>query len=103
MECAAEMGCAESVLRFVLPLGTTVNMNGTALYEATTVIFLAQARSPVCSVPPKSMHSLQGRVADELLTMARRLCMAAFATACMAAQGVHASLMHHCSRPTMRR
>ena len=55
MECAAEMGCAESVLRFVLPLGTTVNMNGTALYEATTVIFLAQVRTPVCHAGA-SMH-----------------------------------------------
>ena len=42
MDCAMEMGCDESIVRFVLPLGTTVNMNGTALYEATTVIFLAQ-------------------------------------------------------------
>ena len=42
MECAKEMGCKGSVVDFVMPLGTTVNMNGTALYEATTVIFLAQ-------------------------------------------------------------
>ncbi len=42
MDCAKEMGCDESIVRFVMPLGTTVNMNGTALYEATTVIFLAQ-------------------------------------------------------------
>ena len=42
MECAHAAGCARSVVSFVLPLGTTVNMNGTALYEATTVIFLAQ-------------------------------------------------------------
>ena len=45
MDCAQELGCDESIVRFVLPLGTTVNMNGTALYEATTVIFLAQART----------------------------------------------------------
>lgn len=44
MDCAKEMGCEESIVRFVMPLGTTVNMNGTALYEATTVIFLAQVR-----------------------------------------------------------
>lgn len=46
MECAGKLGCSESIIRFVLPLGTTVNMNGTALYEATTVIFIAQ----VCSI-----------------------------------------------------
>ena len=41
------MGCKGSVVDFVMPLGTTVNMNGTALYEATTVIFLAQVRLSV--------------------------------------------------------
>lgn len=33
-------------MQFFLPLGTTVNMNGTALYEAVTVIFIAQVRQP---------------------------------------------------------
>lgn len=45
MQCARELGCEDSVVQFVLPLGTTVNMNGTALYEAVTVIFIAQARA----------------------------------------------------------
>ena len=31
MECAAAAGCDDSIVKFVLPLGTTVNMNGTAL------------------------------------------------------------------------
>ncbi len=43
MECAKAAGCDDSIIKFVLPLGTTVNMNGTALYEAVTVIFIAQA------------------------------------------------------------
>ena len=42
MQCAEQLGCKDSVIKFVLPLGVTVNMNGTALYEATTVIFIAQ-------------------------------------------------------------
>ena len=32
MECAAAAGCDDSIVKFVLPLGTTVNMNGTALW-----------------------------------------------------------------------
>ena len=49
MECAAAAGCDDGIIKFVLPLGTTVNMNGTALYEATTVIFIAQvSRSLGC-------------------------------------------------------
>lgn len=37
-----ELGIAPSIAGFVLPLGATMNMNGTALFEGVTVIFLAQ-------------------------------------------------------------
>ncbi|HLB06332.1 MAG TPA: dicarboxylate/amino acid:cation symporter [Alphaproteobacteria bacterium] len=43
MECAREQEVDERTVRFVLPLGSTLNMNGTALYEAVAVMFIAQA------------------------------------------------------------
>lgn len=35
-------GVSNKIASFVLPLGATVNMNGTALYEGVTVLFIAQ-------------------------------------------------------------
>ncbi len=43
MECATEAGIDQRAVRFVIPLGSTVNMNGTALYEACAALFIAQA------------------------------------------------------------
>ncbi len=37
-----EGGCSKKAANFVLPLGATVNMDGTALYEAVAVVFLFQ-------------------------------------------------------------
>lgn len=38
-----ELGVSPRIAGFVLPLGATVNMNGTALYEAVAAVFIAQA------------------------------------------------------------
>lgn len=43
MECARENGIDPRATRFVIPLGATINMNGTALYEACAAMFIAQA------------------------------------------------------------
>ena len=37
-----ELGISKAVAGFVLPLGATMNMNGTALFEGVTVLFIAQ-------------------------------------------------------------
>ena len=41
--CEEELGVSEEVSSFVLPLGATINMDGTALYQAIAAVFIAQA------------------------------------------------------------
>jgi len=43
MEGVKLAGVDDKARRFVLPLGATVNMDGTALYEAVAALFIAQA------------------------------------------------------------
>ncbi|HMA62653.1 MAG TPA: dicarboxylate/amino acid:cation symporter [bacterium] len=44
MKCAQEnLGVSNSISSFVLPLGATINMDGTALYQGVAALFVAQA------------------------------------------------------------
>lgn len=40
--CEKRLGVPNKIASFVLPLGTTVNMDGTALYQAVAAVFIAQ-------------------------------------------------------------
>ena len=42
LNCAEQAGISKRTTGFVLPLGATVNMDGTALYECVVVVFIAQ-------------------------------------------------------------
>ncbi len=42
MEAARRMGVPEEVFQITLPIGATVNMDGTALYQALSALFVAQ-------------------------------------------------------------
>lgn len=40
--CEKKLGVPNKIASFVLPLGTTINMDGTALYQAVAAMFIAQ-------------------------------------------------------------
>ncbi|MGC6491054.1 MAG: dicarboxylate/amino acid:cation symporter [Flavobacteriales bacterium] len=41
--CEEHLGVSEEVSSFVLPLGATINMDGTSLYQSVAAVFIAQA------------------------------------------------------------
>ena len=41
--CEEKLGVSEEVSSFVLPLGATINMDGTAQYQAVAAVFISQA------------------------------------------------------------
>ena len=41
--CEEKLGVSEEVSSFVLPLGATINMDGTALYQSVAAVFIAQS------------------------------------------------------------
>ncbi len=44
MHCAQEnLGVSKNITSFVLPLGSTINMNGSALFQGMSALFIAQA------------------------------------------------------------
>jgi len=41
MECCQKLGASKEVTSFTLPLGATINMDGTAIYEGVAALFIA--------------------------------------------------------------
>ena len=42
-QCREKLGTSRETTSFVVPLGATINMDGTALYQAVAAVFIAQA------------------------------------------------------------
>lgn len=42
MECTQKLGARKEIASFVLPLGATINMDGTAIYQGVCAIFIGQ-------------------------------------------------------------
>jgi aerobic C4-dicarboxylate transport protein len=51
MQRLRELGCEESVVGLVIPTGYSFNLDGTCLYLATVVVFLAQATHTQLDTP----------------------------------------------------
>jgi DAACS family dicarboxylate/amino acid:cation (Na+ or H+) symporter len=54
----SELRLPTSIGRFVLTVGSTMNQNGTALYEGVTVLFLAQAAGVELGLPQQGLVML---------------------------------------------
>lgn len=64
MACIEEKcGVDKRVSRFALPIGATINMNGTALYEAVAAVFIAETQSIEMTFPKLVLVSITSTAA----------------------------------------
>ncbi|GAA0880428.1 dicarboxylate/amino acid:cation symporter [Algoriphagus jejuensis] len=59
-----EIGVSENISSFVLPLGATVNMDGTSLYQGVAAVFIAQALGMDLSITQQLMIVLTATLAS---------------------------------------
>ena len=64
IECVERSGVPNRVGSFVLPLGATINMDGTALYEAVAVLFIAQVYGMDLSLGQQAVVALTALLAS---------------------------------------
>jgi Na+/H+-dicarboxylate symporter len=64
MDCSEKAGNRRGVSSFVLPLGATINMDGTALYEAVAALTIAQMYGVGLELPQQALVLLTALLAS---------------------------------------
>jgi Na+/H+-dicarboxylate symporter len=64
MECCNKMGAEPEVSSFVLPLGATINIDGTAIYQAVAAVFIACCYNVSLTVADMAMIVLTATLAS---------------------------------------
>jgi proton glutamate symport protein len=64
MQNVEDAGVSPQVTSFVLPLGATINMDGTALYEAVAVLFIAQVYGIDLTIAQQGLVALTALLAS---------------------------------------
>ena len=64
MECCNKLGAEPEVSSFVLPLGATINMDGTAIYQAVATVFIACCYGVTLSITDMAMVVLTATLAS---------------------------------------
>lgn len=64
IECCNDMGAEPEISSFVLPLGATINMDGTAIYQAVATVFIAACYSIELTLGDMAMVVLTATLAS---------------------------------------
>ena len=64
MECCNKMGSEPEISSFVLPLGATINMDGTAIYQAVATVFIASCYGVTLTISDMAMVVLTATLAS---------------------------------------
>ena len=63
-ECCNKMGAEPEISSFVLPLGATINMDGTAIYQAVATVFIASCYGVTLTISDMAMVVLTATLAS---------------------------------------
>lgn len=64
IECSQKLGAKKEITSFVLPLGATINMNGTSIYQGVCAIFIANVFGIELSLTQQIMVVLTATLAS---------------------------------------